>query len=134
MSSLTFPSLSIPRPILPADDEFDNVYCQVSGFKYVRLFPRSQAPFMYRDAQGADVNMDQGNFSQVDVDDPDVYDKFPLFANAEYSEAILGPGDSLYIPWGCWHYFKSITPSFSANFWWKRNEADLKKVMPAKPF
>lgn len=42
---------------------------------------------------------------------------FPGFKEAEYVEAVLGPGDCLYLPPGWWHYVKSLSPSFSVSFW-----------------
>ena len=41
-------------------------------------------------------------------------------------QAILKPGDTLYIPIGCWHYVRSLSPSISLNFWWDRKEGDRK--------
>lgn len=43
--------------------------------------------------------------------------RFPLFKDAQYEEAVLGPGDMLYIPSKHWHYVRSLSPSFSVNFW-----------------
>lgn len=43
--------------------------------------------------------------------------QFPGFREAKYLEAILGPGECLYLPVGWWHYVKSLTPSFSVSFW-----------------
>lgn len=44
--------------------------------------------------------------------------EFPLFKDAEFVEAILGPGECLFIPRGWWHYVKSLSPSCSVSFWW----------------
>ena len=41
----------------------------------------------------------------------------PLAQQAVYTETILGPGDTLFIPSGCWHYVRSLTASVSVNFW-----------------
>jgi ribosomal protein L16 Arg81 hydroxylase len=43
--------------------------------------------------------------------------EFPRFKEAKYVDAILAPGDSLYLPVGWWHYIRSLTPSFSVSFW-----------------
>lgn len=63
----------------------------------------------------------QGNISAVDVEEPADSAvnkaKYPLFANAKHVDCVLGPGDILLIPKGWWHYVRSITPSFSINFW-----------------
>ena len=42
--------------------------------------------------------------------------RFAAAAGA-HLDAVLGPGDALYIPAGWWHYVRSITPSFTVNFW-----------------
>lgn len=55
---------------------------------------------------------------QVDVEKPDL-DAHPLFKEAPYEECILGPGDLLYIPPGCWHYVRSLSVSLSISFWWE---------------
>jgi ribosomal protein L16 Arg81 hydroxylase len=55
--------------------------------------------------------------SAVDVEAPDAAEHFPAFANAKPFDTVLGPGDVLFIPRGWWHYVRSLTPSFSVNFW-----------------
>ena len=42
---------------------------------------------------------------------------YPQFASAAYSEAILEPGDLLYIPKSMWHYLRALTTSTSINLW-----------------
>ena len=58
--------------------------------------------------------------SPVRVEAPDV-GAYPEFADASYQEAILGPGDMLFIPKSVWHYVRSLTTSCSVNFWFDRN-------------
>ena len=113
-------------------DPYHNILCQVVGYKYVRLYPPSETPSLYPlgiDDKG--VNME--NTSRVDVShfrsrslggstDLDAIrvtgKMFPLFKDAKYQEAILGPGECLYIPLGWWHYVESLSTSFSVSFWW----------------
>jgi hypothetical protein len=67
-------------------------------------------------AAAAAATVAQGNVSSVDVEHPDLA-RFPNFAKARHMDAILGPGDALFLPKGWWHYVRALTPSFSVNFW-----------------
>ena len=40
-----------------------------------------------------------------------------LTLDALGTAAVIGPGDGLFIPAGCWHHVRSLTPSWSINFW-----------------
>jgi lysine-specific demethylase 8 len=44
-------------------------------------------------------------------------EEFRRFGTLPYWETILCPGEMLYIPAQYWHYVRSLTPSFSVNFW-----------------
>jgi [protein]-arginine 3-hydroxylase / protease len=78
-------------------DMADNVLCQIRGDKKVWLFPPEDTHFCYPRLGG------QTNFSDI----PDVTDqatiesKFPLFKKARRFEAILKPGDCLFLPAKC---------------------------------
>ena len=80
---------------------------QVVGYKYVRLYPASNTPFLYRttaswaqqrrwpdagaeaaDAAPADDAARQGTISLVDVEHPDL-ERFPLFQHACFMETVL---------------------------------------------
>jgi len=72
---------------------------------------------MYRTTAYSSSKRDsQGNFSAVDVEHADLA-RFPEFARATAFEAVIGPGDFVYIPAKCWHYVRALTPSISINFW-----------------
>ena len=104
---------------------------QAVGYKYVRLYPASNTPFLYRstapwasqrrwpsaEAEEAAPSggAPQGTISLVDVEQPDLQ-RFPLFAQARFLETVLGPGDALFIPAGCWHFVKSLSVSASVSF------------------
>ena len=101
-------------------DAYNNLLCQVAGYKFVRLFSPSQSGLLYTIAGGASggVGPDaQGNISAVDVEHPDGT-AHPRFGDAQPFDCVLGPGDALFIPKGWWHYVRSLSVSVSVNFWW----------------
>lgn len=141
------PSLNIwlgpSGTISPAHtDPHHNLLAQVFGRKYVRLFGPRESEKMYSmsastfSSEGVG-GVDMHNTSRVDVglevccdasgeDGSDVRQvardaqrqKFPLFREAKFVEAVLGPGEVLYIPRGWWHYVQSLEASCSVSFWW----------------
>lgn len=94
-------------------DAKHNLLAQVVGEKYVRLYSKQYNANMYPHEDNMLFNT-----SRVDAERPDLL-KFPLFAEAPYTECILRAGDVLYIPPLCWHYVRSLSVSFSVSFWWR---------------
>jgi len=96
-------------------DEQHNFLNQVRGEKLVVLFPPDHYTRMYP----FPVTHPCDRCAMVDVGDPDI-EKFPKFADAHGYVATLGPGDVLYIPYGWWHYCKTVSHlSASITFWSK---------------
>ncbi|KAI8342808.1 hypothetical protein BC941DRAFT_466475 [Chlamydoabsidia padenii] len=91
-------------------DPYHNLFAQVVGRKYIRLYAPSHSESLYP-YEGI-----MSNTSQVDLDSPDL-DTYPRFAQADYLECVLEPGDMLYIPPKWWHYVRSLDTSFSVSFW-----------------
>ncbi|WP_433337500.1 cupin-like domain-containing protein [Spirillospora sp. CA-294931] len=87
----------------------DNLFCQLHGTKRVTLLPwrasRAAYPFT-----GNLVN------SRIDLAAPDL-ERFPRLRSAPFQGVLMEPGDVLYIPRGCWHDIRSLTPSVSLNHW-----------------
>jgi len=116
-------------------DPYHNILCQVVGYKYVRLYPPSATARLHpRGVREEGDGVDMSNTSSVDLDEAlEVLaqqkeeghsdarkrfdERFPGFAGAEFVEAVLGPGECLYIPVGWWHYVRSLSTSFSVSFW-----------------
>ena len=96
-------------------DPSDNLLCQLAGFKYVRLYGLDQTERLYATVVRA-KNTNAFGTSPVRVEAPDLA-AYPAFADAAYVEAVLGPGDMLFIPKSVWHYVRSLTTSCSVNFW-----------------
>jgi ribosomal protein L16 Arg81 hydroxylase len=118
-------------------DPYHNLLCQVVGKKYIKLFsPKfSKNVYPHEELMLYNTSRVETNFrviwvtEKVDVENADL-EAFPLFAEAEYVDCVLGEGEMLYIPpkvskerreliskW--WHYVRSLSVSFSVSFWWK---------------
>lgn len=93
-------------------DPYDNLLVQIKGSKYVRLFPPAETNKLYPYEDSLMTNT-----SQVDIEVADLT-SFPKYKDAKYLEALIRPGDMLYIPKGWWHYVRSLEASMSVSFWW----------------
>ena len=105
----------------------------MAGFKYVRLYMAKSTPSVPAETREkrrleSEMLRSNGNFSLADVEHPELGKLHPSLARTPYSETILGPGEMLYIPWGCWHYCRSLTASVSVNVWWNRDLDDMRRV------
>lgn len=97
-------------------DSYDNLLVQIVGAKYVRLYESKETGNLYVMNQSASNYGKQGNISTIDCELED-YTQHPLLRHANFSEAVLYPGDCLYIPQKEWHYVRSLSTSASVNFW-----------------
>lgn len=124
-----------PGTITPLhNDPYHNLLVQVVGYKYVRLYSPTDTKHMY--ARGKEDGVEMGNTSMVDVGAVEGWDqpsetrqltneekeeeeqREAKFSKLAYLDCILGPGDTLYIPIGWWHYVRGLSVSFSVSFWW----------------
>ncbi|KAL3284043.1 hypothetical protein HHI36_018213 [Cryptolaemus montrouzieri] len=98
-------------------DEQENFFAQVYGYKRCILFSPDQFQCMYP----YPVHHPHDRQSMVDLERPD-HTRFPRFKDAKGVEAVIGPGDVLYIPIYWWHHIESLMrlgPTITINFWYK---------------
>nr|XP_039272674.1 hypoxia-inducible factor 1-alpha inhibitor-like [Styela clava] len=91
-------------------DEQENFFAQILGHKQCILFPPDQFECLYP----FPVSHPCDRQSQVDFDNPD-FTRFPKFQHVKAIEAIVGPGDVLYIPMYWWHNIESLRSSTQSN-------------------
>ena len=103
-------------------DTSENIACAVAGRRRITFFPPGQIANMYigpllLTPGGAHVSM-------VDLRQPDL-SRYPRFKDAltVAMQAVLEPGDAVYIPGYWWHNVESLD-SFSVlvNYWWGASE------------
>ncbi|MCL4137518.1 UNVERIFIED_CONTAM: hypothetical protein GTU68_011038, partial [Idotea baltica] len=99
-------------------DEQQNFFSQLIGVKRCILFP----PEHYENLYPHTVYHPHDRQSQVDLENPD-FERFPGLRHLKGFEAILSPGDVLYIPIYWWHHISPLEDqvkcSVSVNFWYK---------------
>lgn len=81
---------------------------QLYGEKRFTVFPRGQEHLLY-------PKPDDSWKSEVNIFAPD-YERFPLFRQATPIEFTVGPGETLFIPFGTWHTAYSLTQTISVAF------------------
>jgi hypothetical protein len=100
-------------------DTYDNLFVQIVGVKYVRIYANTETPKLYvqKKSNNSSDYSSQGNMSSVDCELEDFEGAHPLAREAKYEEVIMFPGDCLFIPARAWHYVRGLSTSFSVNFW-----------------
>ena len=104
--------------VAPHFDNNRNIAGVVSGRRRFTVFPPEQVGNLYI---GPLLKTPGGTpISTVDLREPD-FEKFPRFRQALESaeEAVLEPGDAIYIPVLWWHGVESLEPlNILVNYWW----------------
>jgi hypothetical protein len=110
-------------------DNNHNIACVVSGSRRFTVFPPEQVSNLYigpllRTPGGSPISV-------VDLRAPD-YTRFPRFRQALESaqEAVLEPGDAVYIPILWWHGVESLDPlNILVNYWWNTVSTQHKPIL-----
>ncbi|QIY90502.1 cupin-like domain-containing protein [Chryseobacterium gallinarum] len=79
---------------------------QFQGTKRIWLFPWEQSDLMYR--------LPYNFHSLANIKNPD-YSEFPALLYLTGYETLLHPGETLYIPFGWWHYIQYETGGYSVS-------------------
>ena len=93
-------------------DPYFNLFCQVWGSKYVRMYDQKYAQQLYPFS-----NPFLRNTSRVCVEKIDSLE-FPGFSEVPYLEHYLQPGEMLFIPKKYWHFVQARQMSWSVSYWW----------------
>ncbi len=99
-------------------DEWNNVACVVAGSRRFTLFPPEQIANLY--IGPLDFAPTGAAMSLASLRDPD-FARHPKFreALAAAQDAVLQPGDCLFIPPLWWHHVESLEPfNVLVNYWW----------------
>ena len=105
-----------------------NLFCQVFGRKYVRLYcPRESSEVLLLERErGRENEKEQGSgggggiteaLTAANTSSADLFFPSESVASLHFFDTILTPGDALYIPEGWWHFVLSLEPSASVSFW-----------------
>ena len=104
--------------VAPHYDVHDNIACVVLGKRKFTLFPPEQIANLY---MGPTLDAPGGvPISMVDLKAPD-FERYPNFRTAlsAAQEAVLEPGDAIFIPSPWWHAVESLDPiNVLINYWW----------------
>ena len=94
-------------PFLHYDDLLTQTFItQVHGRKEWIMYEPSDTPFMY-------PSEEEGNISQVPMEEDIDLCKFPLYAQATPIRFVLEEGEMLYGAPGWWHVTRALTPSIA---------------------
>lgn len=103
-------------------DLSENIACCVAGRRHFTLFPPDEIGNLY--IGPLELTPAGAAISMVDLEKPD-FEKYPKFKEALESaqEAVLEPGDAIYIPYLWWHNVRALGDvNALVNYWWGEPE------------
>ncbi|HEX7642470.1 MAG TPA: cupin-like domain-containing protein [Burkholderiaceae bacterium] len=104
-------------------DETSNVACVAGGRRRFTLFPPEQLPNLY--IGPLEFTPTGPPVSMVQLNNPD-FARYPKFRDALDAavQAVLEPGDAVFIPPFWWHHVESLDKvNILVNYWWKEPNA-----------
>lgn len=90
----------------------DNLFVQLWGRKRFILFSPTETRRLY----GYGWASSTPHLARLDPERPDEQ-RFPRFRMAQGGEALLEPGDALFIPARFWHHARALSDTIGVNFW-----------------
>lgn len=105
-------------------DSAENIACCVAGKRKFTLFPPEQIANLY--VGPLELTPAGATISMVDLENPD-FDKYPKFQHALDAafQAVLEPGDAIYIPYLWWHNVQALDDlNVLINYWWGEPEGE----------
>ena len=106
-------------------DLMENIGVVMMGRRRFTLFPPDQIANLYMGP--LELTPAGTPISLVDPANPDL-DRYPRFADAlaVAQDAVLEPGDAIYIPFHWWHAVDSLSPvNVFVNYWWNPAPAGM---------
>ncbi len=119
VSSPLHQDIIIPDQTGAHPDKYHNINFQVIGRKRVILSHPNQSEYLYT----APPQLDKLSFPASDIN---VFDEIPMaeypnITKATFYEAVLNPGDLIYIPRGWWHAFHAESNSININTFFRHD-------------
>ncbi|MBK8188113.1 MAG: cupin-like domain-containing protein [Cellvibrio sp.] len=105
-------------------DAAENIACCVAGKRKFTLFPPEQIANLY--IGPLELTPAGATISMVDLENPD-FEKYPNFQHAlnAAQQAVLEPGDAIYIPYLWWHNVQALDElNVLINYWWGEPEEE----------
>lgn len=105
-------------------DAAENIACCAAGKRKFTLFPPEQIANLY--IGPLELTPAGATISMVDLENPD-FEKYPNFQHAlnAAQQAVLEPGDAIYIPYLWWHNVQALDElNVLINYWWGEPEEE----------